>query len=70
VRSEPARIAYAAWLRAESPRAFAVQPSSGHWASAWGGERPNARALARCEKNAKQACRLYAVDDAVVWSPE
>jgi len=70
VRSEPARSAYAAWLRAESPRAFAVHPTSGHWASAWGGERPNARALARCEKNAKQACRLYAVDDAVVWSPE
>lgn len=68
--SERGRAGYAAWLRAEPPRAFAIHPSLGHWASAWGGDRPVARALANCERLAKAPCRLYAVDEAVVWSPE
>lgn len=67
LRSDRARAGYQAWLVAESPRAFAIHPDRGGWASAWGGERPVARALAQCERFAKSPCRLYAVDDAVVW---
>jgi dienelactone hydrolase len=67
LKTERVREGYQRWLRAEAPRAFAVHPGGGGWASAWGGERPNARALARCEQFAKAPCRLYAVDDAVVW---
>ena len=70
VRSDRAREGYSAWLSAESPKAFAVHPTKGSWASAWGGARPIARALANCEKFAQDPCKLYAVDDTVVWSPE
>lgn len=70
LRSDRARAGYQAWLAAESPRAFAIHPTQGSWASAWGGERPIARALANCERFAKAPCRLYAVDDAVVWTTD
>lgn len=70
VRTDRARAGYQAWLAADSPRAFAVHPTQGSWASASGGERPIARALANCERFAKAPCRLYAVDDAVVWTPD
>lgn len=70
LRTDRARAGYQAWLAAESPRAFAIHPTQGSWASAWGGERPIARALANCERFAKAPCRLYAVDDAVVWATD
>lgn len=70
LRTDRARTGYQAWLSAESPRAFAIHPNQGGWASAWGGERPIARALANCERFAKAPCRLYAVDDAVVWTTD
>ena len=70
LRTDRARAGYQAWLAAESPRAFAIHPTQGGWASAWGGERPIARALANCERFAKAPCRLYAVDDAVVWATD
>lgn len=67
LRNERGRHGYRAFLSAELPRAFAVHPDKGSWASAWGGERPNARALANCEKSAGSPCQLYAVDLDVVW---
>jgi hypothetical protein len=51
-----------------TPRAFAVSPS-GAWCWAEEGEDPDARALAACEKKSNQPCRLYSVDDYVVWKP-
>lgn len=68
--SERARQGYETWLRARPPKAFALHPSNGAWASAWGGVQPRSRALADCERFAKAPCRLYAVDDTVVWSTE
>jgi hypothetical protein len=70
VRTERGRAGYLAWLAAEPPKAFAIHPTQGAWASAMGGERPMARALAHCERFAKAPCRLYAVDGAVVWPGE
>ena len=70
LRSDRARAGYQTWLAAESPKAFAIHPNQGGWASAWGAERPIARALANCERIAKAPCRLYAVDDAVVWTTD
>lgn len=67
VRSERAREGYREWLNAGAPKAFAIHPTQGGWGSSWGGERPYARALASCERHAKSPCRLYAVDDRVVW---
>ena len=70
LRSARARAGYQAWLAAESPKAFAIHPTLGSWASAWGGDRPLARALGHCAQIAKAPCRLYAVDDTVVWAPD
>lgn len=68
LRNDRAREAYRQWLAADGPKAFAVHGGSGSWGSAWGGDKPLARAVAHCERVVKQPCRLYAVDDAVVWT--
>ncbi len=58
---------YQKFLDADLPRAFAIG-SKGNWAWKIGENAPK-EALERCEQNAKEPCRLYAVDDAVVWKP-
>lgn len=59
------RDGYRSFLQADVPRAFAI---GGQGAWAWrSGADASAEALARCAEHAKSACRLYAVDDAVVW---
>lgn len=58
---------YQKFLDADLPRAFAIA-STGGWSWRTGENAPK-EALERCEQNAKQSCRLYAVDDAVVWNP-
>ena len=73
VKTDRARAGYRSWLAADSPRAFAVHAASGAWGSAWGGEQPLARALANCARNAGASpapCKLYAVDNSVVWPAE
>jgi dienelactone hydrolase len=66
---EHGRDAYREYLDKMTPRAFAVSPN-GAWCWAEEGEDPDSRALATCEKRAGQACRLYSVDDNVVWRGE
>lgn len=63
---EKGRKGYATFLTRDPPRAFAIAPS-GAWGWANGGDDPLQRALDNCNKHGKGACRLYAVDDAVVW---
>jgi hypothetical protein len=64
------REGYKTFLSKQFPRAFAVS-SSGAWGWAEMGDDPLARALANCNRNSKnQPCRLYAVDDGVVWVKE
>jgi dienelactone hydrolase len=70
VRNQRGRDGYKTWLAADGPKAFAIEPRSGVWAFIWGGLRPLAQSLERCERIAKKPCRLYAVDDRVVWSAE
>jgi hypothetical protein len=68
--SEAGREQYRRFLAAPSPRAFALAPSGIAWA--WSFSRvPDAawRALTLCAERAHEPCRLYAVDDAVVWLP-
>ncbi len=57
---------YARFLRADVPRAFALSRLRA-WTWRTG---PNAVkiALQRCQLKSKTVCRLYAVDDKVVWS--
>jgi hypothetical protein len=65
---EAGRNQYRRFLAAPSPRAFAIAPSGGAWA--WNSSLvPDAAwlALTRCAERAQQQCRLYAVEDSVVW---
>ncbi|HTI19120.1 MAG TPA: prolyl oligopeptidase family serine peptidase [Trinickia sp.] len=62
------RAAYRKFLRQFPSRAFAVA-RSGAWSWAEGGDDPISVALSNCSKeNHGEACRLYAVDDSVVWN--
>jgi hypothetical protein len=63
------REAYRVFLGRPAPRAFALA-SSGDWAWASEGDDPLRRALATCARKAGEQCRLYAVNDDVVWSEQ
>lgn len=67
--SENGKRAYADYLTKMTPRAFAVS-SSGAWCWAEEGEDPEARALATCSAKSDKPCRLYSVDEHVVWNPD
>jgi hypothetical protein len=58
---------YAAFLASPKPRAFAIGAtgSVGHASGDWA----VGRALGFCQARTGQPCRLYAVDDQVVWHP-
>lgn len=62
------RDAYRKFLSQYPTRAFAVS-STGAWSWAEGGDDPMSVALANCRKeNGNSPCRLYAVDNEVVWN--
>jgi dienelactone hydrolase len=64
------REGYKTFLTKQFPRAFAVS-TSGAWGWAEMGDDPLARALANCDRHSKnQPCRLYAVNEDVVWAKE
>ncbi|MEW7849403.1 CocE/NonD family hydrolase [Massilia aurea] len=67
--SEHGRRAYRDYLTKMTPRAFAVSASGG-WTWAEEGEDPDGRALATCSAKSREPCRLYSVDDYVVWHDE
>ena len=67
--NDSGREGYKTYLTKSMPRAFAIAPS-GRWAWADGGDDPLQRALDNCKRNLKTDCKLYSVDDAVVWKPE
>ncbi|RDU99994.1 dienelactone hydrolase family protein [Trinickia dinghuensis] len=65
---EAGRAAYRTFLEQYPTRAFAVS-STGAWSWAEGGDNPMSTALANCSKeNGNSPCRLYAVDNHVVWN--
>lgn len=72
--SDRGRQAYREYLASPTPKAFAIS-TQGHWWSAVSLQGrdptlpsdPTERALAGCERSAKQACKLYAVNGSVVW---
>jgi dienelactone hydrolase len=61
------RDAYRTFLGKSFPRAFAISANGG-WSWAEEGDDPVERVLANCQQNSGQACKLYAVDDYVVWT--
>lgn len=75
--SERGRNDYQNWLRLPLPRAFAISPTGHYWHTSGVRPReadlpvdPGERALLMCERNARRACKLYAVNNAVVWVRE
>jgi dienelactone hydrolase len=64
---ESGRNGYRTYLTKLVPRAFAIGPS-GAWAWADGGDDPLSRALDNCKRFAKTDCKLYSVDEDVVWT--
>jgi hypothetical protein len=73
---ERGKQGYRLWLTQKTPRAFVVA-SDGRWNSAWGttpqkaGDPtdPAERAMALCARAGKPDCKLYAVDEKIVWQP-
>ena len=63
------RAGYATYLSKTLPRAFALAPT-GAWAWAEGADDPLKRAMDSCNRYAKGSCKLYSVDDSVVWKAE
>lgn len=57
---------YNLFLDADYPRAFAISADS-RCGYAAGGEDPKKRAVDFCQRLAKEPCKLYATDNAVVW---
>lgn len=60
------REGYRTFLQQYPSRAFAIS-SSGAWSWAEGGDDPKSVAIANCQKQSSDQCRLYAVDQHVVW---
>ncbi|WP_322105213.1 dienelactone hydrolase family protein [Paraburkholderia sp. J41] len=61
------RDGYRNFLKQYPSRAFAVS-DSGAWSWAEGGDNPMSVAIANCEKHSADPCRLYAVNETVVWN--
>ena len=66
--SQRCRQIYADFLKKDVARAFAIGPN-GSCAYFAGQLDVVAKSLARCKEIAKQECKLYAVNDDVVWAP-
>lgn len=67
--NEAGRNAYELFLTKNTPRVFALgEHGEFGWAS--GGQDPLAAALNNCSKRANAQCKLYAVDQDVVWKDE
>ena len=65
IKDNCARL-YNLFLDADYPRAYAVSADA-HCGYAYGGEDPKKRAVDSCQRVAREPCRLYAEDNAIVW---
>lgn len=64
--SASGKAGYQKFLSQSFPRAFVMSPS-GAWAWAEDGDDPAETAMRQCQKHAKDTCRVYAMNDQVVW---
>jgi thiol-disulfide isomerase/thioredoxin len=66
------RAKYEEFRRHQTPKAMALSPD-GAWAYYYGQQTldiAKSRALAGCQRNGRNPCRLFAVNNAVVWEPQ
>jgi hypothetical protein len=64
--SNAGRTGYRDYLKKSSPRAFALSVS-GSWSWASEGDDPSDRALVSCQKKSAVPCKLFSVDNDIVW---
>jgi len=64
---EKGRVEYGLYLTRKSPRAFAIS-SNGSFGWSSGYSDASDRALDNCNKKGEGECKLYSVDDAIVWN--
>ena len=64
--SNAGRTGYRDYLNKASPRAFALS-ASGSWSWASEGDDPSDRALASCQKKSTVPCKLFSIDNDIVW---
>ena len=64
--SNAGRTGYRDYLNKSSPRAFALS-ASGSWSWASEGDDPSDRALASCQKKSAEPCKLFSIDNDIVW---
>jgi hypothetical protein len=63
------RAGYKVYLTKPIPRAFAIAPN-GAWGWAEGGDDPLRRSIVSCNRKGNSECKLYSVDDFVVWKQD
>jgi dienelactone hydrolase len=63
-KNESVNKGYNNFLKRSTPRAFALNESHWGWAD---GDDALSRALANCQRKSNTPCRLFAVDDDIVW---
>ena len=68
LHDDAARQGYQRFLAVGLPRAIALSPDGRFWNWKAGDFDSITQALTRCSQAAKQTCKLYAVDDDVVWT--
>jgi dienelactone hydrolase len=66
--NEEGRKGYKEFLDNVLPRAFAIS-QNGAWGWASTGDDPYKRALDSCKRHGPTLCKLYAVDNEIVWQP-
>lgn len=66
--SEQGKESYRKWLAHPTPRVLAISPA-GKMTASFGGFDPASSALRNCVGTGGAMCRLYAVDNDVVWRP-
>lgn len=69
LRSERGRSAYRAFLKAPKPKAFAIG-QFGTWGWVSGRRDASDEALRFCASMSTLTCRIYAVDETVVWTAD
>ena len=66
--ADQGRQNYANFLKRKSPRAFAISSAGGYgWSSGGNGKDNVEHALANCNARSDVPCKLYALDDKIVW---
>lgn len=67
IRSERGQESYRQWLLLPVPKVFAIGPG-GTWGASNGNSGALGNAIRTCEAGGRIRCRVYAIDDYVVWS--